>query len=144
MPVRLAPVEELIWQKAFLMERERFDGGDVMHLLLRCGKSLDWDRLVQRFGDNWRLLFSYLTLFSFVYPGVRGPIPDAVYQAFLDRAREAEPAAEPLLCRGTLVSRTQYLVDIGRWAFRDARIQPHGSMTPEETVYWTWAIDHVK
>ena len=145
MPVRLAPAEELIWQKAFLMERERFDGGDVMHLLLRCGKSLDWDRLLARFGDNWRLLFTYLTLFGFVYPGVQGPIPDNVYQSLLDRARQPEAQqADPPLCRGTLISRTQYLIDIGRWAFSDARIKPHGSMTPEETVYWTWAIDHVK
>jgi Nucleotidyl transferase of unknown function (DUF2204) len=145
MPVRLAPAEELVWQKAFLMERERFDGGDVMHLLLRCGSSLDWDRLLARFGDNWRLLFSYLALFTFVYPGVRGPIPDRIYESLLDRAKTPEPAAgTPSVCRGTLISRTQYLVDIGRWSYRDARIQPYGSMTPEETVYWTWAIDHVK
>ena len=145
MPVRLAPAEELIWQKAFLMERERFDGGDVMHLLLRCGHSLDWDRLIARFDKNWRLLFSYLTLFSFVYPGVREPIPDAVYRNFLERAGQPDDTpSEPPLCRGTLISRTQYLVDIGRWSFVDARIQPHGALTPEETVYWTWAIDHVK
>src|ERR1051326_5291854 len=28
-PVQLMPVEEMIWQKAFIMERERFDGADV-------------------------------------------------------------------------------------------------------------------
>jgi hypothetical protein len=29
----LCPPEELLWSKAFVMERERFDGGDVLHLL---------------------------------------------------------------------------------------------------------------
>ena len=27
--VRLSPVEEMIWSKAFIQERERFDGADV-------------------------------------------------------------------------------------------------------------------
>src|SRR2546422_5639294 len=30
-PVRLCPPEEMIWSKAFVMERERFDGADVNH-----------------------------------------------------------------------------------------------------------------
>jgi hypothetical protein len=28
-PVRIAPLEEMIWQKAYIMERERFDGADT-------------------------------------------------------------------------------------------------------------------
>ncbi len=144
MPVRLAPAEELIWQKAFVMDRERFDGADILHLFLRCGRNLDWDRLLDRFGDNWRLLVVYLTLFGFVYPGVKGPIPDDLLATLLARASEMDPPGDEPVCRGTLVSRAQYLVDIGRWGFRDARIAPYGSMTPEEAVYWTWAIDHVK
>ena len=35
--VRLSPVEEMIWSKAFLQERERFDGADVLHLLRETG-----------------------------------------------------------------------------------------------------------
>ena len=31
--VRLSPAEEMIWSKAFIQERERFDGADVLHLL---------------------------------------------------------------------------------------------------------------
>ncbi len=33
MPVKIVPCEELLWQKCFVMERERFDGADVMHIL---------------------------------------------------------------------------------------------------------------
>ena len=143
MPVRLVPAEELIWQKAFVMERERFDGADIMHLLLRCGPTLEWPRIRERFGANWRLLVTYLTLFTFVYPNERAALPSDVFDALIDAAKTDERLDERL-CRGTLVSRSQYLVDIGPWNFRDARIAPHGSMTPEEAVYWTWAIDHVK
>ena len=33
MPVKIAPVEELLWQKSFVMERERYDGADVAHII---------------------------------------------------------------------------------------------------------------
>src|SRR5262245_57801680 len=33
--VLLCPVEETIWSKAFVLERERFDGGDIAHLIRR-------------------------------------------------------------------------------------------------------------
>src|SRR6185295_2012910 len=33
LPVKLVPAEEMIWSKSFIMERERFDGADVAHVL---------------------------------------------------------------------------------------------------------------
>src|SRR5207302_2460416 len=32
--VRVIPLEELLWSKAYVMARERYDGADVSHLLL--------------------------------------------------------------------------------------------------------------
>ena len=32
-----ARAEEMIWSKAFIMERERYDGADIAHLILACG-----------------------------------------------------------------------------------------------------------
>src|SRR5229473_3075971 len=49
-PVKLCPPEEMIWSKAFVQERERFDGADVIHLLRALGLTLDWARLLARFG----------------------------------------------------------------------------------------------
>ena len=54
-PVKLIPAEENLWSKAFVMERERFDGADVAHLIQRTGRDLDWDRLLRRFGPHWRV-----------------------------------------------------------------------------------------
>ena len=48
LPVRLCPLEEMIWSKAFIMERERYDGADVAHLLRARGPEMDWQRLLQR------------------------------------------------------------------------------------------------
>jgi hypothetical protein len=146
MPVKFAPVEELLWQKAFVMERERYDGADIAHILRTCGDSLDWDRLVQRFDSHWQLLFSCLVLFTFIYPSERHRIPSAVLTSLSDRLRQkiAEPPSDDRVCRGTLLSRAQYLLDIGRYGYEDARVAPRGKMTPEDVVYWTWAIDNVR
>ena len=53
MPVRLIPGEAMIWQKSFIMEQERYDGADVLHLAHDCSPSLDWQRLLKQFGDYW-------------------------------------------------------------------------------------------
>lgn len=145
MPVKLAPVEELLWQKAYVMERERFDGGDVVHILRSCAEALDWTRLLERFGANWELLLMYLTFFGFVYPSERHRLPAQVLDELTSRLATLRqgPSSDDRVCRGTLVSRQQYLIDIGLYGYQDARLVPRGNMTPEDGIYWTWAIEHV-
>jgi hypothetical protein len=145
MPVKIVPCEELLWQKSFVMERERFDGADIMHILRSRADRLDWDRLVARFGERWPLLYTYLVLFSFVYPSDGPRLPAAVLDDLSSRhaALRAAPPSERV-CQGTLVSRAQYLIDIGQYGYADARLTPRGLMTPEDAIFWTWAIDHVK
>ncbi len=138
-PVRLMPVEEMIWSKAFLMERERFDGADVLHLIRARQKDINWPRLLARFGEHWRVLLAHLVLFPYVYPN--DPAPQAVIDTLLERAKHEPKADEGIrLCRGTLLSRAQYLADVERWHYVDARLVPLGTMTPEEIDIWTRAI----
>ncbi len=143
MPARLVPPEEMIWSKSFIMERERFDGADVVHVVYARADDLDWDRLLERFGDDWRVLFSHLTLFGYIYPGERHRIPAPVMRQLTERllAEVERPAsaAERTLCQGTVLSRSQYLVDVERWHYRDARLEPVGNMSPEEIEIWTTA-----
>ena len=148
LPVKLMPAEELMWQKAYIMDRERFDGADVMHLLVAASEKLDWDRLARRFGDHWRLLLAHLVLFQFTYPSEAHRVPATALQPLLERFQREVPHAgsngDGRTCYGTLLSRGQFLVDIGRWGFRDARLPPTGSMRGEDVAYWTWAIDNVR
>jgi hypothetical protein len=141
--VQLCPAEEMIWSKSFIMERERFDGADVTHLLRCLAEDLDWDRLLERFGDDWRVFFSHLVMFGYIYPGERHRIPSRVMEGLQKRLLSEldHPArgAERKLCQGTVVSRSQYLVDLERWGYRDARLEPVGNMTPEEIEIWTTA-----
>ena len=140
--VRLVPVEEMIWQKAFIMERERFDGADIAHMLRASGKRLDWARLLRRFRPHLRVLLAHLVLFGFIYPDEREVVPARVMDLLSERLRREGGAAPSgqLLCRGTLLSREQYLFDLERWGYQDARLLPPARMSEEEIAEWTAAI----
>jgi hypothetical protein len=141
--VLLCPVEETIWSKAFIMERERYDAADIMHLILTHAEHLDWARLLVRFGPHWRVLFSHLCLFGFIYPSERNRIPEWVMTGLMDRLDQEMRTAPPAekTCQGTLLSREQYLPDVQRWGLTDARHTNASSMTPDDVVLWTKAIE---
>ncbi len=144
--VRLAPPEESIWSKAYIMERERYDGADVAHLIEAMGAELDWRRLVARFGEHWRVLFVHLVLVGYIYPGRRDVIPAWVMRTLADRLH-AEINDAPLdtdVCRGTVLSRAQYLPDVTAGELADGRLLPWGLMTAEEVEQWTEAIHREK
>ena len=111
-------------------------------LLRSCARELDWQRLLRRFGENWRVLFAHLVLFGFIYPAERDLVPRAVMAELTARLAD-ESATDPpqgRVCCGTLLSRAQFLVDVGRWGYADARLEPRGCMTPEQIESWTRAI----
>lgn len=109
----LAPPEEIIFSKAFIEERERYDGADINHLIYACGHELDWERLVARFGPHWEVLLSHLVLYGFVYPGARSLVPgwlmDDLCQRMQETVRQGNDRRE--VCRGHLISRQQYRHD---------------------------------
>lgn len=139
-PVLVCPAEELIAVKCFVMERERFDGADVYHLLEACGRELDWDRLLSRFGDHWRVLLGHLVFFSFIYPNRRDCVPRELMVALLDRAKREIDSEDLVVCRGTLLSREQYLVDVRERGYRDARLPPWGRIARSDVERWTRGI----
>jgi hypothetical protein len=141
MEVAIAPAEESLWSKAFVMERERYDGADVAHIILAHGESLDWHRLLDRFGRHWRVLLSHLVLYGFIFPSARSNVPAWVMEELIGRLQSetAKPNDVDAVCYGTLLSWSQYLGDVLGGNFRDARIRPYGGMTAEEVARWTAA-----
>jgi hypothetical protein len=140
-PVQLIPAEEMIWSKSFIMERERYDGADVAHILHARSDELDWERLLDRFGENWRVLLTHLLLFGYIYPEDADRIPGRVMDRLLEKVGNdgRSEGTESRLCRGTILSRSQYLVDVEDWGYRDARLEPAGGMSAEEIAHWTAA-----
>lgn len=143
LPVKFCPPEEMIWTKAFVMERERYDGADIMHLLLKCSKHMDWRRLTTRFDSHWQVLLSHLILFGYIYPSETQRIPRSVLRELLARLDHelTVPTAANQSCQGSFLSRNQYRFDIEKMGYTDARLAPDSKMSPEDTINWTAAAD---
>jgi hypothetical protein len=140
-PIRVCPAEEIIWSKGYICERERYDGADINHLLRARGARFDWRRLLDRFGPHWRVLLSHLVLFGFVYPADRDQVPRWVMDELLARLgrEDHEPPPPRHVCQGTLLSRTQYVMDVERWEYEDARRDAESGMSADQAWVWTEA-----
>lgn len=140
-PVHLIPAEEMIWSKGLIMERERFDGADVAHIIHARGSELDWDRMLWRFDEHWRVLLAHLVLFGFVYPSDRSKVPPDVVDRLMERMRqETDQGDDPRrVCFGTLISRQQYLPDVLERGYEDGR-RAAQTMSDDDIARWTAGI----
>jgi hypothetical protein len=95
---------------------------DVLHIILCRGDELDWARLLRRVQEHWRLLLAQIQLFDYVYPGHRPRVPLWVRDELLGRASQAiDETGDENVCRGTLISRFSFSIDVNEWGFRDLR-----------------------
>jgi hypothetical protein len=136
-PVMICPIEETLWSKAYVQERDRFDGADVAHLILRQGQSIDWKRLLRRFECQGceRVLLAHLVMFGFIYPSERGRVPGWVMERLMASVRD-EAETEQKICRGPLLSKYMYTTAVDCWGYEDVRLPPWGIMTPEDVAHF--------
>lgn len=124
--VLLIPPEELIWCKIYVQNRERFDGADVNHLILKTGKNLDWKRLLLHMEQHWHLLLAQLLIFQFVYPAdYHEIIPKWLFDDLMARAHEQYDLPSPVVnvCRGPVIDQTQYSIDVKEWGYKAMTIK---------------------
>lgn len=124
--VKVIPPEELMWCKIYVQNRERYDGSDVNHLILKWGKKLDWKRLLFRMDPHWHLLLTQILQFQFVYPSdFHDIIPRWLFEELMARAHEQYdlPSATEKVCRGPIIDQTQYQVDIKEWNYKVCTIK---------------------
>jgi hypothetical protein len=121
LPVNLVSVEDQIWQKCFVQDRFRYDGADVAHIFRKWGPKIDWTRLLHRMEAHWELLFAHVLQFRYIYPAERSNVPVWLIDELQSRvkAQMAVPVPDEAVCRGPLLSKTQYLVDIQEWGYRE-------------------------
>lgn len=120
--VRLVPPTELIWSKAFIQDRGRFDGNIIAQLILKQHHRIDWKRLLGYMEQHWEALLTHVLRFRYIYPSERHAIPDWLLDELLGRLADQRAMPRPQLraCRGRLFSRDDFELDIGRWGFADA------------------------
>jgi hypothetical protein len=128
---RLVPAEEQLWSKAFVQDRDRFDGADVNHLILNLAPKLEWHRLLRRFETHERVLLAHLLLFGYVYPAEKDLVPTWVIDN-VEHAIRNEPLETRKICRGTHLAQRSYWIDTHEWDYADVRVEPYGPLTPEE------------
>lgn len=119
--VRLVPAEELIWCKIYVQNRDRYDAADVNHIILKYGRNLNWERIMNRMDRHWHLLLMQILSFQFVYPAdYRDVIPFWLFDDLMTRARQQYelPVSLEHVCRGPIIDQAQYDVDIKEWNYK--------------------------
>jgi hypothetical protein len=125
-PVKIIAPEEIIWCKSYVQNRERYDGADINHIILKYGKQLDWKRVLMRLDQHWHLLLDKILLFQFVYPAdYREIIPKWIFDELIARAQEQYdlPSSVEKVCRGPIIDNTQYSIDIKEWNYKSYTIK---------------------
>ncbi len=119
---------ELLWSKAFVQVRDRYDGSDIVHLILKQHDDIDWQRLLDYMDDHWEVLLVHLLNFRWIYPGERERIPDWLMDELTGRLRRQlrRPAPGGRVCRGRLFSEEDFEIDIRDWGFVDPVAGPAG------------------
>lgn len=116
--VKLEPIEEMIRSKSYVRNRHRDDTGDVVHLILRQGKHIDWHILIEKMEPHWELLLSSILLFLFIYPSERALIPKWVIERLVVKLEDriAHEPTKDKITRGLLLS-NDYQVGVSLWGF---------------------------
>ena len=87
--MRIVGPTELIWSKAFIQLRHRYDGADVVHVILKQSDQIDWRRLLDYMEVHWEVLLV-------APPQLPLDLPDrARPRAALAHGRAARPPEAP-------------------------------------------------
>jgi hypothetical protein len=78
--LRAIPIEELIWSKLYVLQRDRTDWGDVLNLIAAQAGAIDWKHLLNRLGSDTPLLAAALCIFAWLIPSRAQVIPATVWQ----------------------------------------------------------------
>jgi hypothetical protein len=80
MQLRLLPVEELLWAKLYILQRERCDWGDLLNILFTRGPSMDWNHLIDAVGEDYRVLAALVEVFTWACPERAREFPRDVWR----------------------------------------------------------------
>ncbi len=120
--VKLVPVEEMIRSKAYIQNRDRHDGIDVVHLILKQGKTVNWQLLLDKMDPHWEIIAGHILTFLFVYPSERLVIPPWVIEKLIKKIQErlSHPPTKDRITRGLLLSK-DYAIGVSKWGFTPIR-----------------------
>jgi hypothetical protein len=104
---------ELVLSKAFIQLRHRFDGPDIMHVILKQHARIDWHWLLGSMELHWEILFAHLMNFRWIYPAERNAVPRWLMEELIGRLQRQldMPPSSARICRGSMLSSFDYHMD---------------------------------
>lgn len=64
----VVPMEEFLWCKLYILQRDHCDWTDVFNLLYAVGTRINWRRVLARLEEDWPLLKGMLTVYGWLCP----------------------------------------------------------------------------
>lgn len=128
-PVMVIGPTELVWSKCFIQARDRYDGSDIAHIILRASDHIDWHRLLHYMDVHWEVLLMHLLGFQWLYPSEREKVPAWLLDELLRRLaiKRLEHTPTERICRGPLLSYRDYKIDVKHWGFKDVTENPNAA-----------------
>lgn len=91
-----------------MLQRDRSDWPDVLNILARHGRTLDWNHLMNRMGADVPLLAAALQVFSWLAPDLARGLPARVW----DGLGCTPPAFDRAACgRAALIDSRDWFID---------------------------------
>jgi hypothetical protein len=85
----VVPMEEFLWCKLYIMQRDHCDWTDVFNLIYAVGAELNWAHLLTRLDEDWPLLKGVLTVYGWLCPSQARKLP----RSLVKKLRLPEPPA---------------------------------------------------
>lgn len=77
--LKVLPAEAMVWDKLYIMQRERCDWPDILNLLYYTATDLDWEYLLARMGEDRPLMAGVMCVFRWMSPGKAQNVPAWVW-----------------------------------------------------------------
>lgn len=78
--LKIVPAEALLWDKLYILQRDRCDWPDVMNLLNTHGPHLDWREVLRRLGHDKPLLAGALSVYGWLDPRGASYLPATLWK----------------------------------------------------------------
>jgi hypothetical protein len=109
--IRIVPPEEMIWAKLYVLQRDRCDWPDVLNILYTQHENLDWERLLDRLGEDAALLHGALLIFRWMCPAQAEALPSWLWSG-LDKTETAAATSGLWRRRAELLDRRRWFAGL--------------------------------
>jgi hypothetical protein len=89
--LKIVPMEEFLWCKLYIMQRDHCDWTDIFNLVYANGSRIDWDRLIERLGEDVALLSGMLTVYSWLCPKHASRLPAGLWKRLESEKKKPRP-----------------------------------------------------